>query len=143
MKWSVIMTKQKSIENKRTIIKIQMMKSQTKTLQHQFHYQERIHQYGKPRLRPRRGELVKERDDRKLDILDEDDEAAVIDATVVSSHKLRTYKERSLLAASFVAYHSEDMSTHGTVDWLQSLKQFFINVSFHILVASLILMALF
>ena len=29
-----------------------------------------------------------------------------------------------------------------TVDWLQSLKQFFINVSYHILVASLTLMAL-
>ena len=29
------------------------------------------------------------------------------------------------------------------VDWLQSLKQFFISVSFHILVASLTLMALF
>ena len=30
-----------------------------------------------------------------------------------------------------------------TVDWLQSFKQFFINVSYHILVASLTLMALF
>ena len=29
------------------------------------------------------------------------------------------------------------------VDWLQSLKQFFINVSYHILIASLTLMALF
>ena len=29
------------------------------------------------------------------------------------------------------------------LDWLQSLKQFFINVSYHILVASLTLMALF
>ena len=29
------------------------------------------------------------------------------------------------------------------VDWLQSLKQFFINVSYHLLVASLTLMALF
>ena len=29
------------------------------------------------------------------------------------------------------------------VDWLQSLKQFFINVSYNILVASLTLMALF
>ena len=28
------------------------------------------------------------------------------------------------------------------VDWLQSLKQFFISVSYHILVASLTLMAL-
>ena len=28
------------------------------------------------------------------------------------------------------------------LDWLQSLKQFFINVSYHILVASLTLMAL-
>ena len=30
-----------------------------------------------------------------------------------------------------------------TEDWLQSLKQFFINVSYHKLVASLTLMALF
>ena len=30
----------------------------------------------------------------------------------------------------------------GNVDWLKSLKQFFINVSYHILEASLILMAL-
>ena len=29
------------------------------------------------------------------------------------------------------------------IDWLQSIKQFFINVSYHILVASLTLMALF
>ena len=29
------------------------------------------------------------------------------------------------------------------IDWLQSLKQFFINVSYHILVACLSLMALF
>ena len=29
------------------------------------------------------------------------------------------------------------------VDWLQSLKQFFINVSYHILLVSLTLMALF
>ena len=29
------------------------------------------------------------------------------------------------------------------IDWLQSLKQFFINVPYHILVASLTLMALF
>ena len=29
------------------------------------------------------------------------------------------------------------------IDWLQSLKQFLINVSYHILVASLTLMALF
>ena len=29
------------------------------------------------------------------------------------------------------------------IDWLQSLKQFFINVSFHILIGSLTLMALF
>ena len=29
------------------------------------------------------------------------------------------------------------------LDWLQSLEQFFINVSYHILVASLTLMALF
>ena len=32
---------------------------------------------------------------------------------------------------------------HKELDWLQSLKQFFINVSYHILVASLTLMALF
>ena len=33
-------------------------------------------------------------------------------------------------------------TTGHKVDWLQSLKQFFINVSYHILVASLTLMAL-
>ena len=32
---------------------------------------------------------------------------------------------------------------HLKLDWLQSLKQFFINVSYHILVASLTLMAMF
>ena len=36
---------------------------------------------------------------------------------------------------TFVAVDSD-------IDWLQSLKQFFINVSYHILVASLTLMAL-
>ena len=76
-----MMTK-KSVVNKRTIVQIQMAKSQNKTLQHQFHYQVRLHQYLKPRLRPKRGKIVKERDDRKLDILDEeDDEAAVIETT--------------------------------------------------------------
>ena len=33
--------------------------------------------------------------------------------------------------------------SHGCIDWLQSLKQVFINVSYHILLASLTLMALF
>ena len=37
---------------------------------------------------------------------------------------------------------SDDPAAHN-VDWLQSLKQFFINVSYHIHVASLTLMALF
>ena len=36
-----------------------------------------------------------------------------------------------------------DRQSGEEVDWLQSLKQFFINVSYHILVASLTLMALF
>ena len=36
-----------------------------------------------------------------------------------------------------------DVIIRSYVDWLQSLKQFFINVSYHILVASLTLMALF
>ena len=35
------------------------------------------------------------------------------------------------------------LEKRSNVDWLQSLKQFFINVSYHILVASLTLMALF
>ena len=40
--------------------------------------------------------MVKERDNRILDILDEeDDEAIVIDTTVVHSHKLRTDRETS------------------------------------------------
>ena len=34
------------------------------------------------------------------------------------------------------------VGTVSSIDWLQSLKQFFINVSYHILVASLTLMAL-
>ena len=38
-------------------------------------------------------------------------------------------------------YFGENKSDQ--VDWLQSLKQFFINVSYHILVASLTLVALF
>ena len=43
-----------------------------------------------------------------------------------------------IYAVSIPASHSLS-----SVDWLQSLKQFFINVSYHILVASLTLMALF
>ena len=39
--------------------------------------------------------------------------------------------------------HSYLEAVHSVLDWLQSLKQFFINVSHHILVASLTLMALF
>ena len=40
---------------------------------------------------------------------------------------------------SFTVYYSKRM--FGTLDWLQSLKYFFINVSYHILVASLTLKA--
>ena len=40
-----------------------------------------------------------------------------------------------------LSYIARDVVTC-TVDWPQSLKQFFINVSFHILIASLTLMAL-
>ena len=39
--------------------------------------------------------------------------------------------------------HEAFWSFEMIVDWLQSLKQFFINVPYHILVASLTLMALF
>ena len=39
--------------------------------------------------------------------------------------------------------YCENLIEHLQLDWLQSLKQFFINVSYHILVASLTLMALF
>ena len=35
------------------------------------------------------------------------------------------------------------LNQYPQIDWLQSLKHFFINVSYHILVASLTLMALF
>ena len=35
------------------------------------------------------------------------------------------------------------LTTRLALDWLQSFKQFFINVSYHIFVASLTLMALF
>ena len=38
---------------------------------------------------------------------------------------------------------SNNFQTIQFLDWLQYLKQFFINVSYHILVASLTLMALF
>ena len=39
--------------------------------------------------------------------------------------------------------HSVSNDVADIVDWLQSLNQFFTNVSYHIVVASLILMALF
>ena len=39
--------------------------------------------------------------------------------------------------------HSTTEPMRSLLNWLQSLKQFFINVSYHILVASLTLMALF
>ena len=41
--------------------------------------------------------------------------------------------------------HIEELHSalkRSNIDWLQALKQFFINVSYHILVASLTLMAL-
>ena len=37
----------------------------------------------------------------------------------------------------------DELDSTDCLDWLQSLKQFFTNVSYHILVASLTLMALF
>ena len=40
-------------------------------------------------------------------------------------------------------FSAKFLLAHRFLDWLQSLKQFFINVSYHILVASLTLMALF
>ena len=39
-------------------------------------------------------------------------------------------------------FRSAKNQVHQRLDWLTSLKQFFINVSYHILVASLALMAL-
>ena len=60
------------------------------------------------------------------------------DSNYVSSHNgtimMGILKDVSINA--FLNRHEKN------VDWLQSLKQFFINVSFHILVASLTLMAL-
>ena len=38
---------------------------------------------------------------------------------------------------------SHSLISHTNIDWHQSLKQFFINVPYHILVGSLTLMALF
>ena len=43
----------------------------------------------------------------------------------------------------FLCFLLVSFSTGFQLDWLQSLKQFFINVSYHIFVASLTLMALF
>ena len=45
------------------------------------------------------------------------------------------------LPQSLASYAYEKRITTVCLDWLQSLKQFFINVSYHILVASLTLMA--
>ena len=72
----------------------------------------------KPRLRPRRGDIVKEKDNGKLDILDEDyDEAVVIEATVVNSTKLRTGIETySSLEASSAVDDTEDINYHDIVD---------------------------
>ena len=44
---------------------------------------------------------------------------------------------------SYTYVYSDKKEIEGTLDWLQSLKPFFINVPYHILVASLTLMALF
>ena len=51
----------------------------------------------------------------------------------------------SFLDCPVVSNICQKGSFHTTqiIDWLQSLKHFFINVSYHILVASLTLMALF
>ena len=46
-----------------------------------------------------------------------------------------------LIAQSYTSM--PHIKVNADVDWLQFLKQFFINVSYHILVASLTLMALF
>ena len=51
--------------------------------------------------------------------------------------KVTDSKERVMVQALFM------MILLIFLDWLQSLKQFFINVPYHILVASLTLMALF
>ena len=48
-----------------------------------------------------------------------------------------------LLVTLFLTLNSKqelDLLVDLSVDWLQSLKQFFINVSYHILVASLTMM---
>ena len=51
---------------------------------------------------------------------------------LVNSHKI-------LITPYLVYFMTDGLS----LDWLESLKQFFIIVSYHILVASLSLMALF
>ena len=49
----------------------------------------------------------------------------------------------TVLILIFASFGLKTLSvTRYNIDWLQSLKQFFINVSYHILVASLTLMAL-
>ena len=62
--------------------------------------------------------------------------------TMVSKTKI---KYLCTLAMSQGFHHSfaKDLLVTGSLDLLQSLKQFFINLSYHILVASLTLMALF
>ena len=56
---------------------------------------------------------------------------------VLSPYKLRFGTQVPVVLPMFL-FQSGD-----NVDWLQYLKQFFINVSYHILEASLTLMALF
>ena len=58
-------------------------------------------------------------------------------------HLENFYKLISILNMYVVfLIHGSSALFTGGVDWLQFLKQFFINVSYHILVASLTLMAL-
>ena len=59
--------------------------------------------------------------------------------------RLATYRlpGRIDLAEHLVSQFGTICYVYKSLDWPQSLKQFFINMSYHILVASLTLMALF
>ena len=69
----------------------------------------------------------------------------VLAATFKSVNNSREYGTITYTLKFMVSFFFNTKNKQRTVncvDWLQSLKQFFINVSYHILVASLTLMAL-
>ena len=57
--------------------------------------------------------------------------------------ELDTIEQCTKILCAATVQKTHIMQLVRAIDWLQSLKQFFINVSYHIVVASLTLMALF